>query len=90
MRPIELKIVSTNGIKATIKTDGSQGGSDDYYAIVNIEGFTGDKKIFGIDPIQSFVLGMKLIDQLTEDARIGEDGEEPMPGTTWHIEVETP
>ena len=89
MKSIKLNVVSPEGIEATIQTDGIQDGADDYYAIVTIKGFIEQKKIYGIDPIQSFSLGMKLIEELTTDKRIGEDGDEPMNGASWSIEVAT-
>ena len=47
-----------------------------------------DKKIYGIDPIQSFQLGLKLIEQLTEDKRIGDDDDASVtPGASWRIEI---
>ena len=90
MKSIKLKVVSPEGIEATIQTDGSQDGADDYYAIVSIAGLTETKKVYGIDPIQSFALGMMLVEKLTTDKRIGEDGDEPMNGASWRIEVSTP
>lgn len=88
MKPIKLNVVSPEGVEATIQTDGSQDDVD-YYAIVTIEGFIERKKIYGIDPIQSFAEGMKLIERLTTDRRIGEDGDEPMNGTSWSFVVKT-
>ena len=87
MKPLKLRVLSDQGVEATISTDGSQGGVDDYYSIIAINGFLEDKKVYGIDPIQSFSLGLKLIEQLTEDKRIGVEGEDPMPGITWRIEI---
>lgn len=87
MKPVKFRIVSENEVEATIFTDGSHGDHDDYYAVVSITGLMEDRKIYGIDPVQSFYLGVHLIERLTQDKRIGEDGEEPMPGTTWRIEV---
>lgn len=89
MQEIRLRVVSSDGIEATIHSDGCQGGEEDYYAVVSVRGFTQGKKIYGIDPIQSFTLGLKLIEQLTEATRFGEDGEEPMNGASWRIEVDT-
>jgi len=89
MKPIILNVVSSDGVEATIQTDGSQDGADDYYAIVTIKDFIEQKKIYGVDPIQSFALGMKLIEELTIERRIGEDGDEPMNGASWNIEVAT-
>ncbi len=87
MKPIKLQIVSGETVEATISSDGSQSGEDDYYAVVSIKGHIEEKKIYGIDPIQSFSLALRLIEQLTEKSRIGEDDEDPMPGATWRIEV---
>lgn len=87
MKPIKLQVVSGKGVEATISSDGSQGGEEDYYAVVSVEGFIEEKKVYGIDQIQSFSLGLKLIEQLTEAKRIGADDEEPMPGASWRIEI---
>ena len=89
MKSIKLNVVSSEGIEATIQTDVDQDGADDYYAIVSIKGFIEQKKIYGIDPIQSFTLGMTLIEKLTTDKRLGEDGGDPMTGASWRIEVAT-
>ena len=88
MKQIKLRVVSDDGVEATISTDGSQGGVEDYYAVVSVEGFMNDKKVYGIDPVQSFVLGLKLIEDLTTDKRIGDDDEVAItPGASWRIEV---
>lgn len=89
MKSIQLNVVSPEGIEATIQTDASQDGADDYYTIVTVKGFIQGKKIYGIDPIQSFALGMKLIEKLTTNKRIGEDGDQPMIGASWRVEVAT-
>jgi hypothetical protein len=39
MKQIKLRVVSDNGVEATISTDGSQGGVEDYYSVVSVEGF---------------------------------------------------
>ncbi|WP_264213338.1 hypothetical protein [Leisingera thetidis] len=53
-----------------------------------MDGFIKDKKVYGIDPIQSFQLGLQLIGQLTEDKRTGDDDEASVtPGASWPIEV---
>ncbi|WP_108815067.1 hypothetical protein [Loktanella sp. Alg231-35] len=87
MKPIKLQVVSDRGVEATISSDGSQAGVEDYYAVVSVEGFVEEKRVYGIDPIQSFSLGLGLIEQLTETMRIGADDEEPVPGASWRIEV---
>ena len=88
MKQVKLRVVSEEGLEATISTDGSQGGAEDYYAVVSVDGFITEKKVYGIDPIQSFQLGLQLIGQLTEDKRIGEDDEASVtPGASWRIEV---
>lgn len=84
---MKLQIVSGDTVEATVSFDGSQSGQDDYYAVVSIKGHIEEKKIFGIDPIQSFSLALRLIEQLTKKSRIGEDDEEPLPGATWRIKV---
>ena len=87
MKPIELQIVSAETVEATILFDGSQSGEDECYTVVSVKGDIKEKKIYGIDPIQSFSLALRLIEELTEKSRIGKDGEEPMPGATWRIEI---
>jgi hypothetical protein len=88
MKQVKLRIVSDQGVEATISTDGSHGGVEDYYAVVSVDGFIKEKKVYGIDPVQSFVLGLKLIENLTTDKRIGEDdGTSYTPGASWRIEV---
>ncbi|MEP3847406.1 MAG: hypothetical protein ABJM43_18835 [Paracoccaceae bacterium] len=88
MKQIKVRVVSDDGAEATISTDGSQGGVEDYYAVVSVDGFIKEKKVYGIDPVQSFVLGLKLIEELTTDKRIGEDDEASVtPGASWRIEV---
>lgn len=88
MKHVKLRVVSDDGVEATISTDCSQGGVEDYYSVVSVEGFMKDKKVYGIDSMQSFVLGLKLIEDLTADKRIGDDEEAAItPGTSWRIEV---
>lgn len=86
MKPIKLKVVSDQGVEATIFSDGSQGGVDDFYSVVSISGHLEDKKIYGVDPIQSFFLGMQLIEQLTQEKRLGNDAD-PIEGILWRLEV---
>ena len=88
MKPITLRVVSDEGVEATICSDGSQGSVDDFYSVVSVSGFMDEKKVYGIDPIQSFALGLSLIAQLTEKKRIGDDDDaDPINGITWKIEV---
>lgn len=87
MKPIKLRVVSDEGVEATIYSDGSQGGVEDFYSVVSVSGFIEEKKVYGIDPIQSFSLGLKLIEQLTEKKRFGDDDNDPVNGTLWEIEV---
>ncbi len=89
MENIKLRIKSEQGIEATIECDGSQGGAEDYYSIVSVEGFITDEKIFGIDPVQAFSLGLRLIEQLTEVKRLEGEDNSPMNGASWVIEVES-
>ena len=86
MKPVKLRIVSDDGVEATICCDRSQ-GAHDCHAYVSIAGHLEDKEIYGVDPVQAFYLGMHLIERLTQDKRIGKDGDDPMPRTTWRIEV---
>ncbi len=69
-----------------ISSDGSQGGDGDFYSVVSVNGFLEEKKVYGVDPIQSFSLGLKLIAQLTEDKRLGDDTD-PIEGISWRIAV---
>lgn len=86
MKPLKILIRSPDGIEATISSDGSEGGFDDYYAIVSIAGSSEAQKVYGIDPIQSFALAWQLIDQLTAEKRLSEtDG--TLCGPSWWIEV---
>lgn len=88
MKQVKLRVVSDDDMEATISTDGSQSGVEDYYSVVSVKGFMKDKKVYGIDPVQSFVLGLKLIEDLTADKRIGDDDEAAItPGASWRIEV---
>lgn len=88
MENIKLRIRSEQGIEATIECDGSQGGVEDYYAIVSVNGLMIDKKVYGVDPLQAFSLGMGLIAQLTESKRLEGEENPPMNGASWGIEVE--
>ena len=88
MKQVKLRVVSDDGVEATISTDGSQDGAEDYYAVVSVDGFIKDKKVYGIDPVRSFVLGLKLIEDVTTDKRIGDDVEASVtPSASWRIEV---
>ena len=88
MKQVKLRVVSDDDMEATISTDGSQSGVEDYYSVVSVKDFMKDKKVYGIDPVQSFVLGLKLIEDLTADKRIGDDDEAAItPGASWRIEV---
>lgn len=89
MKPIKLRIASDEGVEATIASDGSQDGADDYYAVVSISGIFDSKKVYGVDPIQSFSLGLKMIEMYTEKKRIGEDSDDPINGSSWKIEIAT-
>ena len=89
MENIKLRISSEQGIEASIECDGSQGGVEDYYSIVSVNGFMTDKKVYGVDPLQAFSLGMGLIAQLTEGKRLEEEAHPPMNGSSWRIEVES-
>lgn len=88
MKNIKLRIVSANGVEAMIPVDGSHGGFEDYYSVVSVDGLITEQKIYGIDPVQSFVLGLKLIEDLTRDKRIcGDDELAKTAGASWRIEV---
>lgn len=89
MENIKLRIRSGQGIEATIECNGSQGGAEDYYSIVSVNGFIIDTKIYGTDPLQAFSLGIGLITQITEGKRLEGDESAPTNGASWVIEVES-
>lgn len=87
MKNLRLRVISPDGVEATIATHGGQDGAGDYFAVVSIDGVMADQKVYGIDPVQSFVLGLRLIEDLTADRRIGPaDGTGATPGASWRIE----
>lgn len=86
MKPIGLRVISSDGIEASITCDGSHGGKGDYYSVVSVKDCINEKKIYGIDPLQAFSLGWALIEDLTTDKRIANDGLEHSAGDTWLIE----
>ncbi|MGB7321637.1 MAG: hypothetical protein WBC95_09500 [Albidovulum sp.] len=86
MKNVRLKVVSDRGIEALIECDGSQAGAEDYYAVVTVNGFIEGKRIFGVDPVQAFSLGLKLIEQLTEERRLADGDGETIQGANWRIE----
>ncbi len=86
MKLISLKVTSVDGIEATIICDGSQGGQEDYYSVVSIKGYIENKKIYGVDPVQSFSLGWAMIETLTSDRRIVEEADTKIRGASWRIE----
>ncbi|MCT4556430.1 MAG: hypothetical protein N4A61_00065 [Pelagimonas sp.] len=88
MEPINLRIVSDSGVEATISSDGRHVGNDDCYATVSVKGVVKQRRVYGIDPLQSFVLGLQLIEDLTSDKRIGDENQDhSAPGSPWRIEV---
>jgi hypothetical protein len=88
MKQVKLRIVSDDGVEATISTDPSQDGAEDHYVIVSVDGLIKDQKIYGIDPVQSFALGLTLIEDLTTGKRIGDDDQaSATPSASWRIEV---
>jgi len=89
MDNIALVFVSDQGVEASIHCDGSQGGQEDYFSEVTVKGFMENKKVYGVDPVQAFSLGMKLIEQLTEDKRLAGEKGGPIDGTSWRIESAT-
>jgi hypothetical protein len=90
VKPIGLRVVSSDGIEASITCDGSHGGKGDYYSVVSIKGYISEKKIYGIDPIQAFTSGWALIEKLTTDKRVGDEGPENAAGESWRIESSSP
>ena len=87
MKPINLRIVSDRAIEATISLDGSQSEAENYFALVSVEDSVQEIKISGVDPLQSFSLGIQLIEQHTEEKRIGNDDQVPVDGAAWRIEI---
>ena len=87
MKPISIKLVSAKGLEASVHCDGSHDGND-YFSTVSIEGTVFNRKIFGVDPLQSLSLGLQLIEKVTGDKRIGTDDEVPVPGANWNIVVD--
>lgn len=85
-----MTVVSNKGIEASIACDGSQGDDGDYYTVVSINGYLDEKKIYGIDPIQAFALGWAMIEKLTTDKRIQDDGRGHDAGESWRIESLSP
>lgn len=83
MKLISLKVTSVDGIEATIICDG---GQEDYYSVVSIKGYIENKKIYGVDPVQSFSLGWAMIETLTSDRRIVEEADTKIRGASWRIE----
>jgi hypothetical protein len=86
VKAICLRVVSSQGIEASITCDGSHGGAGDYYSVVTVRDYISEKKIYGIDPIQSFTLGWALIEDLTTDRRIAGEAPERAVGESWRIE----
>lgn len=86
MSAVRLRIVCGGEVMASITCDGSHGGQADYYSVVFVKGFIDFQKIYGVDPVQSFTLGWDLINDLTTDMRVGEEGADPCDGASWRIE----
>jgi hypothetical protein len=86
VKAICLRVVSDQGIEASITCDGSQGGAGDYFSVVSVKGYIADKRIYGIDPIQSFTLGWALIEKLTTDKRVADDAPLHPAEESWRIE----
>ncbi|MEO5614266.1 MAG: hypothetical protein ABIR04_05020 [Cypionkella sp.] len=86
MDAVRLQVVCNDEVLASITCDGSDGGHADYYSIVYVKGFIEHKKIYGIDPVQSFVLGWRLIEDLTYDKRLSAESTDEVNRTSWRIE----
>ena len=86
MNPVSLKVVSAEGTEATLTCTGSHAGQEDYYSTICVKGFIENKKVYGIDPVQSFTLGWALIEELTREKRIGNDNSAVVVGASWRIE----
>jgi hypothetical protein len=88
MKQVKLRIVSDDGVEATISTDPSQDGAEDYYAIVSVDDLIKDQTTYGIYPVQSFELGLTVFEDLTTGKRIGDDDPaSATPSASWRIEV---
>jgi hypothetical protein len=90
MKAICLRLVSSHGIEAQITCDGSQGGHSDYYSVVSINRYLNERRIYGIDPVQAFTLGWAMIEELTRDKRVADDGPGHVAGESWRIESFSP
>ena len=90
MKTICLRVVSRHGIEAQITCDGSQGGHNDYYSVVSVNGYLNGKRIYGIDPVQAFTLGWAMIEELTRDKRVEDDEAGHVAGESWWIESFSP
>ncbi|MGF1619908.1 MAG: hypothetical protein ACFCUR_04770 [Rhodomicrobiaceae bacterium] len=89
MQGIKLRIVSPEGVEAVIECRHLQDGADDYYSLVSVNALNSAKKVYGIDPVQSFALAMHFVEHLTQARRLegGETG--PVAGAKWRIEIDT-
>lgn len=86
MDAVRLRVVFDGEVMASITCDGSEGEHADYYSVVFVKGFIDNKKIYGVDPVQSFALGWTLIDDLTTDMRVGDEDSDTSDGASWLIE----
>ena len=85
MHEIRLRVVSNGEVMASIICDGSHGEQGDYHSTVFIKGMLDNKKIYGIDAVQSFSLGWKLIETLTSDMRLQDEDQDANGETSWEI-----
>lgn len=86
MKDVSLKVVSDRGVEALIEYDGSQAGAEDYYAVVTVDGFIESKRVFGVNPVQAFSLGLRQIEKLPEERRLAGGDGETIQGANWRIE----
>ena len=86
MDAIRLRVVFKGEVMASITCDGSEGGDADYYSVVFVKGCIDNKRIYGIDPVQSFALGWTLICDLTTDMRVGDEQSYTPDSASWRIE----
>lgn len=86
MDAVRLRVVFNCEVMASITCDGSHGGRADYYSVVFVKGFIENQKIYGIDPVQSFALGWKLVSDLTTDMRVGDEDSVKRDSASWRIE----
>ncbi|MTH65887.1 hypothetical protein [Paracoccus shanxieyensis] len=84
MRPIRIVMLAGHTAEASIHCDGACDEDGAFYATVTIAGQLEEKRIYGADPLQAFVLGCTLIENLTQDRRMSA-ADAQTPETVWQI-----